>query len=112
MYIHIRCLVYRKLAPLHLHLNVNEIGSATKRLGSLGSQPHATSFDTAWKTVEPGGKTSHGVFDGVGGRQVTEVNLDAPSVHDDLTGMKPKFNSEAAPKRTGLLAYWALRSTL
>lgn len=42
---------------------------------------------------------------------MTELNLDSPSVHD-LNGMKTKFNSEAAPKRTDLLAYWALRSAL
>jgi len=65
MYIHIRCLVYRKLAPLHLHLDVNEIRAATKRLGTLRSQPHAASVDTARKTIEPGGKTSHGFFDGI-----------------------------------------------
>ena len=43
---------------------------------------------------------------------MTELNLDSPRVHDDLNGMKSKFRIEAAPKRTGLLAYWALRSAL
>lgn len=111
MYVHIRCLVYCKLPPLHLHFDMDEIGSAAKRLGSLRSQPHAAAFDPAWKTTESGGESPHGFLDGIRGRQMTELNLDSPSVHD-LNGMKTNFNSEAAPKRTDLLAYWALRSAL
>ena len=103
MYIQVRRLVRCKLTPLLLHLDGREIGAA-KRLGSLRSQPHAAAFDPAWKTTESGGETPHGFLDGIRGRQMTELNLDSPSVHD-LNGMKTKFNSEAAPKRTDLLAY-------
>ena len=63
IHVHIRCLVYYKLLPLHLHLDVNEIWAATKRLGSLGSQPHAAPFDAAWQTIELVEKSPHGFFD-------------------------------------------------
>ena len=94
IHVHIRCLVDCKLLPLQLHLDVNEIGTAAKRLGSLGSQPHAAPFDAALQTIELVEKSPHGFLDGIRGRQMPELNLDSSSVHD-LDGYKTEVQQRS-----------------